>query len=210
MIVAVVLLEAFCVSGLLWAIRNEKPRLEAAFKAAASLVFLGYGLSGLFPLTPFGLWIALGLLAALAGDLFLLRESTFLPGLVAFLLCHLAYAFAFSRVLTPSLLSIGSTIPILLAATAALIWLWPYCGRLRGPVSIYILAISLMTIWALSAFQEGRLPMAAPAGAILFFVSDLFVARHRFIQRQFLNRFLGLPLYYASQLLMASLIAAGS
>jgi hypothetical protein len=34
-------------------------------------------------------------------------------------------------------------------------------------------------------------------------VSDLFVARDRFVQPGFVNRLLGLPLYYAAQAMLA-------
>jgi hypothetical protein len=59
-------------------------------------------------------------------------------------------------------------------------------------------------VWGgISAFTRGVLPWTAAAGAILFYVSDLAVARHRFIQRSFINRALGLPIYYLGQLLLA-------
>ena len=41
------------------------------------------------------------------------------------------------------------------------------------------------------------------AGAALFLVSDLAVARDQFVQRAFVNRLWGLPAYYAGQLLIA-------
>jgi len=37
----------------------------------------------------------------------------------------------------------------------------------------------------------------------LFYVSDLSVARDRFVARAFVNRARGLPAYYAAQVLMA-------
>jgi len=45
------------------------------------------------------------------------------------------------------------------------------------------------------------------AGAVLFWLSDLAVARDRFVRPGFVNPLVGLPLYYAAQLLLAS--AAG-
>jgi uncharacterized membrane protein YhhN len=41
------------------------------------------------------------------------------------------------------------------------------------------------------------------AGAILFYVSDLFVARQRFVVNAHHNRQIGLPLYHAGQFLLA-------
>jgi hypothetical protein len=43
-------------------------------------------------------------------------------------------------------------------------------------------------------------------GAVAFYVSDLAVARQRFVRQQVLNRLWGLPLYYGAQLLLASSI----
>jgi hypothetical protein len=40
-------------------------------------------------------------------------------------------------------------------------------------------------------------------GAVLFFVSDLFVARNRFVAPGLANRLLGLPAYYGGQVLIA-------
>jgi len=41
------------------------------------------------------------------------------------------------------------------------------------------------------------------AGAVLFFASDLAVARDKFVAKGFVNRAWGLPVYYAGQLLIA-------
>jgi uncharacterized membrane protein YhhN len=41
------------------------------------------------------------------------------------------------------------------------------------------------------------------SGASCFYVSDLFVARERFMKKAPINRFLGLPLYYTGQFLLA-------
>lgn len=43
----------------------------------------------------------------------------------------------------------------------------------------------------------------AAAGAVAFYVSDVFVARDRFMKGGFVNRLVGLPLYYAGQFLIA-------
>jgi uncharacterized membrane protein YhhN len=40
-------------------------------------------------------------------------------------------------------------------------------------------------------------------GAVLFYASDIFVARNRFIESEFLNRLVGLPFYYIGQFLLA-------
>ena len=46
-------------------------------------------------------------------------------------------------------------------------------------------------------------PILIAVGAIAFTISDLFVARERFVQTGFANGAIGLPLYFGSQLLLA-------
>jgi uncharacterized membrane protein YhhN len=75
---------------------------------------------------------------------------------------------------------------------------------------LYVIAIVLMTLGAFSIRNVGGLP--APErdllalGAVLFFLSDLTVARERFVARDFRNKLYGLPAYFAAQLLIASAI----
>lgn len=58
---------------------------------------------------------------------------------------------------------------------------------------------SLIIIAAL--VQRGRFMVLI--GAVLFYISDIFVARNRFIKKEYLNRLCGLPLYYCGQFLLA-------
>ncbi len=95
---------------------------------------------------------------------------------------------------------------LFIPAFLILAWIWPKAGKLRIPVAIYILAITLMVWWALCATILKQLPITGALGAILFFLSDILVARRRFIRPQFLNQAVGLPMYYAAQLLLAGLM----
>ena len=67
--------------------------------------------------------------------------------------------------------------------------------------------LSAMVACACSVFERGDLPWEARimvmAGAITFYLSDVFVARDRFVKNEFLNRALGLPTYYTAQFLLA-------
>ena len=40
-------------------------------------------------------------------------------------------------------------------------------------------------------------------GAVMFYLSDLSVARERFVRSGFVNRIWGLPAYYVAQLILA-------
>jgi len=76
---------------------------------------------------------------------------------------------------------------------------------------LYVAAIVAMVVAALAVWRANALP--APQcnrlalGASLFFVSDLAVARDRFVARAFVNRLWGLPAYYIAQLLVAWALA---
>jgi hypothetical protein len=41
------------------------------------------------------------------------------------------------------------------------------------------------------------------SGAIVFYLSDIFVARDTFVRSEYSNRLIGLPLYYLGQFLFA-------
>jgi len=65
----------------------------------------------------------------------------------------------------------------------------------------YLAAISLMVVLA-----AGTMAAAGPQlliGALMFAVSDIFVARDRFVSPSVANRLWGLPLYYGAQLIFA-------
>lgn len=185
--------------------------LRVAAKLVASAAFLVVAAS-VDAGRPFGSWILAGLALGAVGDAFLLGRGhrMFLAGLVAFLLGHLAYV-AGLALLVPAERWLGAAgayaaLPIA-AGLAALARLWPRLGSLRVPVILYVAVIVAMVVGALAAYRAGALP--APqrtwlaAGAALFFVSDLAVARDRFVARGLANRLWGLPAYYAGQLLIA-------
>ena len=194
------------VALLLAAIRAGDRVREVVSKAAASASFVALGLVRWDGDGTVGAWLVLGLVLCAAGDLLLLGRKTFDPGLATFLLGHVAYIGAFATALPPSAWWRLAAVPLVLAAAAALRWLWPHLGRRRLPVVAYIVAISVMVWGAVAVVRAGALPATVAPGAILFYLSDLAVARHRFVKAEFLNRGIGLPLYYAGQVLIAMAI----
>jgi uncharacterized membrane protein YhhN len=73
---------------------------------------------------------------------------------------------------------------------------------MRGPVVAYALVISVMGVLAV-ATASNVWDWRIPVGAGMFVVSDLAVARDKFVVPGFSNRLWGLPLYYGGQLLLA-------
>jgi uncharacterized membrane protein YhhN len=196
-------------------------RLRIAAKLAASAAFVATGALALelgrhgetgADHVQLGHAIVTGLVLGAIGDACLLARGKrwFLAGLVAFLLGHLAYV-AGIAMLEPAERWPGdagwlAAVPAS-AGLAMLAVLWPRLGSLRLPVIAYVATISAMVIAAITAARGAALP--APyrgrlvAGASVFFISDLAVARDRFVAPSFANKLCGLPAYYAGQLLLA-------
>lgn len=174
--------------------------VRAIGKLGASIAFVALALS-LGVEGAFDLGILAGLVLSVLGDALLLsaRRPAFLGGLVAFLLAHVAYAVAFAGVTRPSP---WAALLVVAVTGAALRWLWPSLGDMRAPVVAYCAVISAMLWLALGVDRP-----EVRAGALLFYLSDLLVARDRFVHAGFANRLVGLPLYYAGQVLLALSVA---
>lgn len=183
--------------------------LRAVTKLSASTLFCWFAWSLADPAIPYDRWVLVALAFSWLGDALLLssRTKVFLGGLVAFLLGHVAFAAAFW--------SHGASVPwlvgglVVFGVVARLVWGW--LGRhvesaMRGPVLAYIAVITTMVALAMAATAAGGTPRIL-AGAVAFFVSDLAVARDRFVAPGWTNRLWGLPLYYGAQLCLASTIA---
>jgi uncharacterized membrane protein YhhN len=174
---------------------------RAISKVAASAGFVAVGLA-VNAGGRHGALVLAGLLLSAVGDALLLssRQRAFLAGIGAFLLAHVAYAVAFAPSSRPS---VPVAAALALAALAIVRWLWPHLGALRVPVIAYAAAITAMLLLALGV--ESAL---VRSGAALFYLSDLTVARDRFVREGLVNRLVGLPLYYAAQVLLALSTAA--
>jgi uncharacterized membrane protein YhhN len=149
--------------------------------------------------------IVAGLLFSLAGDIFLmLPKDRFIPGLVSFLIAHLFYIAAFTlegmhRV------SVISGLLLLAYGGWMLRLLFPYLGKMKAPVIIYMLVILLM-VWQASNrwVSLGTVAgMLAFAGACLFAASDSALALNRFRRAFRSAQFLILTTYFAAQWLIA-------
>ncbi len=196
-----VLLTGLALLGLLVA-ENLNSRSRLVFKTLASLGFIWSAVAGGLPASLPGALILVGLCLSFIGDVVLVFENQFLVGLVAFAAAHLAYAVGF--------MSTGVNLPVVVPVAAiALVaflavrrWLlWRVNSRLQNPVLGYMLIISVMLVAA-----AGSSSLVIYTGAALFYLSDLAVARHRFVAPGLENKLIGLPLYYAAQLILASTV----
>ena len=176
-----------------------------ASKLLASSGFVWLGWAAGAGSSRYGALILTGLLFSWCGDLLLEGRADvfFLTGLVSFLLAHLAYITAFlGRGVARSWL-VPAALPIGLASIAVLVWLAPAVPLdMVVPVFAYTAVISAMVVTAIGA-RGGGASTLIPAGALLFYISDLSVAAGQFLRPEFPNYTWGLPCYYAGQVLLA-------
>jgi len=142
----------------------------------------------------YGWLVVAGLLFALPGDIFLMFEEKFIPGLGSFLIAHLLFIAAFA-----SRIGLVFTWWLFLIVTAiALSYGWfmvPLTGKIKIPVALYIAIIGLMIWMGLECYYHGVLKGSAPSGligfraagslwavcgVILFGISDSVLAFNRF------------------------------
>jgi len=131
----------------------------------------------------------------------------FFLGLVSFLVGHLFYGVCFFYTAPPSAWAILGSLPVPIASLLIFLRLKPHLGDMTIPVLVYIVVITVMVCGAFSLFLEPDLAFSgrvlALCGAICFYISDIFVARDRFVQKGPINRIVGLPLYFGGQFLLA-------
>lgn len=197
---------ALLVAAQLWIAHTRRHWLEWLAKPAAAVVFVSAGLAAGALSSTWGTVLLAGLVLAAVGDVLLIPDDNraFLGGLVSFLLGHVAYAVAFA-VRGVEWRWVGlAALAMVVVATPVLRWLWPHVDRpMRGPVATYMVVITAMV-----ALAMGTLDLWLVAGAVGFYLSDLSVAKGRFVGQSFANRAWGLPLYFFSQLVIATAAAA--
>lgn len=182
----------------------QRPHDKRIPKMVASTAFIAVAISVGAADSTFGKIMLVGLALSWFGDLFLTYNGRgpFVAGLAAFLAGHVAYVIAF----TNRGLGDGFYLPLAAMAVVAIpiaLWLMPTVPReLKAPVVAYMTVISLMVATAVST-DTHTADWRIPAGAIAFYLSDIGVARDRFAAPGFINRLVGLPLYFSGQLLLA-------
>jgi uncharacterized membrane protein YhhN len=180
-------------------------------KPLASAGFVGVALAGGALQSSYGTWLLLGLILAWLGDVLLIprgARATFLAGLVSFLLAHVAYAIAFAVRGLDLVTCLVAFVAVLPASLLALRSLLPHVpAPMQRPVLAYVVVISTMLVCAAGTVGHER-RLAIAVGAFAFYLSDLAVARERFVVKSFANKLWGLPLYFGAQLLLASTVSA--
>jgi uncharacterized membrane protein YhhN len=180
-----------------------KPLSTLLIIAVALLSFTSPGVQ-----PSFTLWVTLGLVLSLGGDVLLMFKSNkaFLIGLVLFLLAHVVYSIAFTVPNGFHAADLISGAALLAFAIVIYLYLQPGLGSMKVPVMLYTLVICFMVNRAISTFFGDAFTTTQAwlisLGAILFMASDLILAINRYRHPFPANRY-GLILYFGGQLLIA-------
>lgn len=139
-------------------------------------------------------WMMLGLIFSFGGDVALLFQANapiyFILGLASFLIAHLCYAYAMFRFPKYKAgLIVKKTwwsIPLLIYGVGLVTFLWSGLGEMTVPVVVYSIVIMLMGLSAVNML--GRTAREAAIliiiGALLFILSDSFIALNKFKSAQ--------------------------
>jgi uncharacterized membrane protein YhhN len=203
------LMAPLLLTALLASERGDRTAFKITFKFLLSSLFILLALMQTAPDFLYAAAVIGGLALCLVGDVCLAipGQTAFRIGLVAFLLGHVGYIAAFVIKAHPGAALWGTAILAVPLSTFVYVRLLPFLDGMRRPVMGYVVIITLMVIAAGALFGTGRLSYAGRLlvlnGAVAFYISDLFVARQRFVHPTFYNRLIGLPLYYLGQFQIA-------
>jgi uncharacterized membrane protein YhhN len=201
---ALVVCAGLAIASAPWAL--AMPWLNFVFKPLATLVLIAYAWQRGEPGSAVRRWILIGLVLSLGGDVALLwPKEGFLPGLVSFLLAHLAYLWAFTRERRLAA-RVAPFVVYAAVAGAVLALLWPSVpGALRLPVLAYVLCLAAMAAQAAVLWRAG-LPRAGilAIGGAFFVVSDALLATNKFAHALPLASFWILSTYWLAQWCIAS------
>jgi aldehyde dehydrogenase (NAD+) len=195
-------------AGMLWArqagVRAAVPDLATAASMAFVLTAILAGGLG----STYGRRLTGGLLLCLLGDI--LGPGDFMLGLYAFLAAHFGIGGAFlARGVSWRNLARAAPVAVLASALAWFFWLGPHLpAGDRLPVAGYTVVITLMLV-AAGATPVFAGKSLALGGAVLFYISDLFLANWHYVGGGGWNAFVCYPLYYTACVLLALSILPG-
>ena len=198
------------VIGLLCAEYKDNQSLRIFFKPIAALGFIAAALVQQPFSSAYDITVLIALILCAIGDMCLLPKGAgrgFLVGIGAFLLGHLGYIASFFMLIIHSLWILAG---IVLLPCAYFIYKWLYPdipAQLRTPVLLYVVVITVMVAISVGVYLANTQLFFLPIAAVLFWLSDISVARGRFKNSGFTNKLWGIPLYFIAQLLFALSIA---
>ncbi|WP_281630507.1 lysoplasmalogenase [Vibrio sp. St2] len=193
-----------------WSIERGPRWLFYATKTLPILLMAIVSISLFEVVGQYALWMAVGLLVSVVGDLLLMHpKDRFVQGLTVFLLVHFIYSFAFYTQLDGL---INWWLPLLLLSIGIIVFLLllPTLGNMKLPVAFYSLGILGMAWAAIEYWRVDHAQSAAFAvmGALIFITSDIVLAVDRFRSSSAFSRHVIMITYYTAQLLLTLSVVA--
>ncbi len=205
----ILLMAPLLLAALLTSEKNGRTGYKIVFKFLLSSLFILLAAIQTAKHPAYAGAVTIGLTLCLVGDVCLAvpGQVAFRVGLVAFLLGHVGYIAAFMMLAPPGKAMWITAVLTIPASTFVYARLLPFLDGMRHAVMGYVVVITLMVIAAGALFGVSGLSFTGRLlvlnGALAFYISDLFVARQRFVHQTFYNRLIGLPLYYLGQFQIA-------
>ena len=161
-----------------WAGTSRARAAERVAKPATLVALLGVALAVPPSVPGVRPWLVVALAASLVGDVLLLPPGRLVPGLVAFLLGHLAYVAAFAQLPgSPAWLLAGAGVAAVFVASVGRTLVRAAARQgMGGPVAAYLGVIAVMAAMA----TRSGLPAAA-IGGWLFVASDAMLGWGEFV-----------------------------
>ncbi len=192
---------------LLWAELREARFWQRVFKPLAALGFCVLAIWAGALSSFYGHLVLGALMLCALGDVALLsrgNELLFKLGMAAFALGHLVYAYAFWTLGIDPVWAMCTFAAMIVVGLLMRRYLSPHTSPdMLVTISLYMLIITAMVTTAI-----GTQNMMIIVPAIMFAVSDMFVARDRFVRPNPRNALVISPLYFGAQALFALSILA--
>jgi uncharacterized membrane protein YhhN len=189
------------VTGLLFGPTLHWPISSRTWALSGSSCFVLLSLTMALRFRQGAAWLTLmGLIACWLGDY--LGPIHFQAGALSFLVAHLLFIAAWTWT-RPNWKRSAATLGVVLLATTGIgTWLLPSVPGGDVPLVVaYMSVISVMV--AVAGGTRGPLRRLTLLGAVLFYVSDIAVARGQYVAPGALNSWICYPLYYTACLLLA-------
>ena len=156
---------------------------------------------------PSARWLLLGLVCSLIGDVCLLTDRAFIPGLVAFLCAHLAFI-ALLRRDRPWARTASGWAGMVVGMACGMVYAYlrqhGLPSAMHLPVGAYVFVIGAMAVQALARAAKLRTPGAwcVAVGAVSFMASDSILAINKFVAPVPASALWILGSYYVAQWLI--------
>ncbi|MGM7636670.1 lysoplasmalogenase [Bacillus sp. Hm123] len=194
------------ISGIayLFAVKAESSFWKYVLKPGTMVFIILLTSTGLEEPTFYIIWIIIGLLFSVGGDIFLMLPSNkFLQGLTSFLIAHICYIVAFTNGLSHFTIDWRIIVPLGLFGVFYYSFLYPSLkkeGNLLLPIGVmmYIAVICFMFTQSYSTGSQWAI-----IGSLSFLISDAILAYDQFHKRFRTAHYYVMITYYLAQYLIA-------